>query len=257
MNNFYKRIIPCLDFYNGRIVKGVNFKNLIDIGDPISVASYYNDEGADELVFLDISATLEKKKLINHYINKISSKLFIPLTIGGGIKNIEDIKLILDSGADKVSLNSSILNNSFLIKKISDKYGSQCLISALDVKKKKIKNSKFWTIYKNSGKICTKINIFDLIIKFIYLGVGEFLITSIDYDGTQSGFDLKLMNKISFISNISLISSGGAGNLIDILNILKINNINSVLLASILHNKKYTIQFIKNFLYNNGVKIRI
>ncbi|ASS47016.1 Imidazole glycerol phosphate synthase cyclase subunit [Candidatus Nasuia deltocephalinicola] len=253
----YKRIIPCLDFYEGRIVKGINFKNLIDIGDPVSVSSYYNDEGADELVFLDISATIEKRSLINYYINKISSKIFIPLTVGGGIKNINDIKNIFDSGADKVSLNSSLLNNPFFIKIISEKYGSQCLVSALDVKKKLYNNSKFWGVYKNSGKIFTGFNIFDIIIKFYNLGVGEFLITSIDSDGTKLGFDLELMNKLSFISNISLISSGGAGKLIDILNIFKISSIDCVLLASILHNKKYTISYIKNYLYNNGVKIKL
>lgn len=143
MNNFYKRIIPCLDFYNGRIVKGVNFKNLIDIGDPIDVASYYNDEGADELAFLDISATLEKRSLISYYINKISSKVFIPLTIGGGIKNLENIKELFDSGADKISLNSFFLNNSIFISNIVRKYGSQCLVSALDVKKNFFNKSFF------------------------------------------------------------------------------------------------------------------
>lgn len=257
MTNFYKRIIPCLDFYNGRVVKGVGFKNLLDIGDPINVAKYYNDEGADELTFLDISATLEKRPQISYYINKISSKVFIPLTVGGGIKTLENIKNLFDSGADKISLNSFFINNPNFIYEIFKKYGAQCLVSALDVKKKIINNSSFWGVYKNSGKIYTNINIFDLIIKFSYLGVGEFLITSIDNDGSKSGFDLELMYKLSNISKISLIASGGAGSLLDILNILKIPNIDSVLIASILHNKKYSIFSIKNFLYNNGLKIRL
>ncbi|WP_259288844.1 imidazole glycerol phosphate synthase subunit HisF [Candidatus Nasuia deltocephalinicola] len=249
-----KRLIPCLDLFNGRVIKGINFNNLIDIGDPVDVASYYNDEGADEIVVLDITAGLENKTQIFSYINKISSKISIPLTVGGGVKSLNDFKNLFNCGADKISLNSSILENFNIIKEVKYKYGKQCLVAALDVKKYYLNNNfYYWNIYKKSGKINSNFNLFDILIKFCNIGVGELLLTSIDKDGTKSGYDLELVNKIASFLKINIIVSGGGGNLLSLLNIFKIKNIDAILIASILHNKKYTIFYIKNFLFNNGV----
>ncbi|BEH03961.1 imidazole glycerol phosphate synthase catalytic subunit [Candidatus Nasuia deltocephalinicola] len=254
----YKRIIPCLDFFNGRIIKGTNFKNLVDIGDPLDVSKFYNDEGADEIAFLDISASIENRNQINHIISKISSKISIPLTVGGGIKSFLDFKNLFNSGADKISVNTHLIENFNFIEKIKLIYGSQCLISALDVKRfYNFNKIYYWNVYKKSGKIKTKYNLNDLIIKFLKLGIGELLITSIDRDGTLKGFDKELILKLSKIININIIVSGGGGSLLSILDILKIKNVNSLLLASILHNKIYSIFFIKNFLLNNGILLKI
>ncbi|AGS33164.1 imidazoleglycerol phosphate synthase, cyclase subunit [Candidatus Nasuia deltocephalinicola str. NAS-ALF] len=253
----FKRIIACLDFFNGRIIKGIKFNNLIDIGDPLDVAEYYNDNGADELVILDVSASIENKSQTLSFINKICSKITVPLTVGGGVKSLEDFKNLFNSGADKISINSHIINKPEFIKKIKFFYGSQCIIAALDIKRIFIdKNFIFWKIYKKSGKTDTKYNLFDLILKFSDLGVGEFLITSIDRDGTKLGFDKELLEKISNISNLNIIASGGGGGLNSILEVLKIKNINSLLLASIIHNKFYTISHIKAFLLNSGINVK-
>ncbi len=249
-----KRLIPCLDLFNGRIIKGVNFNNLIDIGDPVDVAAYYNDEGADELVILDITATLENKTQTFSYINKISSKISIPLTVGGGVSSLDDFKNIFNCGADKISLNSGVLENFNIIREVKYKYGKQCLVGALDVKKYYFNNNfYYWNIYKKSGKINSNFNLFDILIKFQNLGIGELLLTSIDKDGTKSGYDLELIDKISSFLKINIIVSGGGGSLSSLLNIFKIKNIDAILIASILHSKKYTIFFIKNFLFNNGI----
>ncbi|XXS36674.1 MAG: imidazole glycerol phosphate synthase subunit HisF [Candidatus Nasuia deltocephalinicola] len=253
----FKRIIPCLDLYNGRIIKGVKFKNLIDIGDPLSVTSYYCDEGADEITILDISAGIENKNQTYNLINKVSMQINIPITVGGGIKSYCDFKNLFNSGADKISLNSHIIDNFNFIKNIKFLYGSQCIISAIDVKKIFFnKFFYFWNVYKKSGKLDSNFNLKDLIIKFSNMGIGEFIITSIDRDGTKSGFDLELLSKISNIINTNITASGGGGDLNSILNIFKLKNINSVLLASVLHNKIYSIFSIKNYLFNNGVLVR-
>ncbi|WP_259292948.1 imidazole glycerol phosphate synthase subunit HisF [Candidatus Nasuia deltocephalinicola] len=252
-----KRLIPCLDLFNGRIIKGVKFNNLIDIGDPVDVASYYNDEGADELVILDITASLENKTQIFSYISKISSKISIPLTVGGGVKSLNDFKDLFNCGADKISLNSSILENFNIIKEVKYKYGKQCLVAALDVKKYYINNNfYYWNIYKKSGKINSNFNLFDILLKFQNIGIGELLLTSIDRDGTKSGYDLELINKITSFLKVNIIVSGGGGGLSSLLNVFKIQNIDAILLASVLHNKKYKISFIKNFLFNNGVFLK-
>ncbi|WP_259289751.1 imidazole glycerol phosphate synthase subunit HisF [Candidatus Nasuia deltocephalinicola] len=249
-----KRLIPCLDLFNGRIIKGINFNNLIDVGDPVDVASYYNDEGADELVILDITASIENKTQVFSYISKISSKISIPLTVGGGVKSLNDFKNLFNCGADKISLNSSILENFDIIKDVKYKYGKQCLVAALDVKKYYSKNNfYYWNIYKKSGKINSNFNLFDILLKFYNIGIGELLLTSIDKDGTKSGYDLQLINKIASFLKVNIIVSGGGGDLLSLLNIFKIKNIDAMLLASVLHNKKYTIFFIKNFLFNNGI----
>jgi len=253
-----KRIIPCLDLFNNRIIKGVNFKNLIDVGDPVDIAKYYTDEGCDEIVILDVSASIENKKQKYDFISKISLKTKIPITVGGGINSEEDFKNMFNSGADKIALNSYIINNFNFIKNIKFKYGSQCLIASIDVKRLFFNNSfYFWEVYKRSGKYLTKFNLYDLVLKFLDLGVGEFMITSIDRDGTKFGYDTELINKISNIINNSIIVSGGGSNLKNILYILKNKNVNSILFASVLHNKKYRIFSIKNFLLNNGLSVRI
>lgn len=254
----FKRIISCLDLFNGRIIKGINFKNLVDIGDPIDIVKYYTDEGCDEIVILDVSASIENKKQKYNFINKISIKTNIPITVGGGINCCEDFEYLFNSGADKIALNSHIISNFEFIENIKFKYGSQCLVASLDVKRFTFNEEfYFWNIYKKSGKHVTGFNLYDLVLKFLNLGVGEFIITSIDRDGTKKGYDNELINKISNLINNSVIVSGGGGNLKSLLYILKNKNVNSILLASVLHNKNYNIFDIKNFLFNNGLLVRI
>lgn len=252
-----KRIIPCLDIFNGRVIKGVNFKNLIDIGDPVDVVRYYEDEGADEIVVLDISATIENKTQTFNMINSVSYKISIPLTVGGGVRSLNDIEILFNSGADKISLNTYIIDNFNFIKTIKFKYGSQCIVAAIDVKKYLKNNCYFWDVYKKSGKVKSHYNLFDVILRYNNIGVGEILLTSMDKDGTKKGFDNELYERVSKLINVNIISSGGGSDLSSILNILKINNINAALMASVLHNKKYSIFFIKNFLINNGINVRI
>ncbi|ADM89785.1 putative imidazole glycerol phosphate synthase, cyclase subunit [Candidatus Zinderia insecticola CARI] len=249
-----KRIIPCLDIKKGRVVKGTNFLNLKDAGDPILIAEKYYKEGADEITFLDINASYKGKKIILDIIRKISSKIFIPLTVGGGIKNIFDVKNILNSGADKVCINTSAILNPFLIREIKNIYGSQCLVVAIDVKKDKNKN---WRIFTHGGRNLTNLNIIEWVKKVSFLGAGEILITSMDKDGTCNGFDIKLIKKISNSINIPVIASGGAGNLNSFFEVLKYGKADAVLAASVFHYNKLNIKKVKEFLYKNKIFIRL
>lgn len=248
------RIIPCLDVKEGKVVKGVHFKNLIEAGDPVEHASFYSNEEADEIVFLDISATIEGRKTMVNVIKKVAEVVFIPLTVGGGIKTIRDIEDLLKAGADKVSINTAAVLNPDIIELSSKKFGSQCIVIAIDAKKR---SENDWEVYIRSGTQSTGISAVEWAKRVEELGAGEILLTSIDKDGTQTGYDVELTEKISENVKIPVIASGGAGNLEHMLDVVKNGKANAVLLASLLHFRKYSIAQIKEFLLNNGIEVRI
>ena len=239
---YTKRIIPCLDVKDGKTVKGVNFENLKEIGSPIELAKKYSQSGADELVFLDITATNEKRKTIVELVEKVAKEVFIPFTVGGGISSLDDIRAILEAGADKISFNSAIVKNPDLISTCAEYFGSQCIVAAIDAKKE---DNDFW-VYINAGKVNTGIKALDWAKKVEELGAGEILLTSMDYDGTQKGFDIELNSLISNAVNIPIIASGGAGanskHFIDVFNKTKVD---AALAASIFHYDMLPIQKLK------------
>ena len=249
-----KRIIPCLDVTNGRVVKGINFLDLKDAGDPVLIAQKYNAEGADELTFLDITATSDNKEIILPIIEAVANKVFIPLTVGGGIKSINDVKALLNAGADKVSINSAAIKNPQLIQEISSYYGSQCLVVAIDAKS--VGQNK-WNIFSHGGRTDTGIDAVEWAKTIENLGAGEILLTSMDRDGTKTGFDLELTKAISTTVNIPVIASGGVGNLQHLADGIKIGKADAVLAASIFHFGQYTIQEAKKYLIKNGIETRI
>jgi len=234
-----KRIVPCLDVKNGRVVKGINFLNLRDAGDPVEQAEVYNRQGADELVFLDITASYENREPIYNIITKTAEKVFIPLTVGGGVSGLEDIRRLLKSGADKVSINTAAVSDPQLVKIASQEFGSQCIVVAIDAKWNK--NSK-WEVYIKGGRIPTGIDAIDWAKKVEELGAGEILLTSMDRDGTRSGYDLELTKAIASVVNIPVIASGGAGNLEHLYQAFAIGCADAALAASIFHYGEYTIQ---------------
>jgi len=247
-----KRIIPCLDVKNGRVVKGVKFKNLRDSGDPVDLARYYNENGADELVFLDISATLEGRKSMLNTIRSVAEEVFIPLTVGGGIKTIEDMTVIIKAGAEKVSINSAAINDPDLITKGAKKFGSQCIVVAIDAKKK----GESWEVYSLSGTEPTGLDVLEWVKIVVDRGAGELLVTSMDRDGTKSGYDLDLIRAITDIVSVPVIASGGAGNkehFIDAIN----HGAEAVLAASLFHYNLLKIQDLKEFLNEYDVLVRI
>lgn len=253
-NNLTKRIIPCLDVKEGLCVKGVNFKNLVQAGDPVELAKKYSQNGADELVFLDITATNEKRKTIVELVEKISKSIFIPFTVGGGIGSIEDIKAILKAGADKVSINSAAVRNPEIIKKTSRYFGSQCIVIALDAKRA---DNDFY-VFINAGKINTGLKALDWAKKAEKLGAGEILLTSMDFDGTQKGFDIELNKLISNNVNIPVIASGGAGSDINhFIDVFKKTNVDAALAASIFHYDTLPVEKLKQGLKEAGVNVRI
>ena len=249
------RLIPCLDVANGRVVKGVNFINIRDAGDPVELACLYSDEGADELVFLDIKATFENRKTLIDLVSRTAKTVKIPFTVGGGIKSIESINDLLRAGADKVSLNSSAVTNPALIKDSSEKFGSQCIVIAIDARKKINQDNK-WEVYINGGRINTGIDVISWSKKVEELGAGEILLTSMDGDGTQKGYDLELNKSVSEAVNIPVIASGGAGSLNDIYEVFTEGGASAALLASLLHDKILTIKEIKSFLIEKNLLIR-
>ncbi len=249
-----KRIIPCLDITNGRVVKGTNFIDLIDAGDPVSIAQKYNNEGADEITVLDITATSDKSNIVYSIIEKIAQQVFIPLTIGGGIKMIADVKNLLNSGADKVSINSAAINNPDLISNIAGYYGSQCLVVAIDAKM--ISPNK-WHVFSHGGRVDTGLDAIDWAHKVCQLGAGEILLTSMDKDGTKLGFDLELTKKISTSVSIPVIASGGVGNLQHLADGINVGMADAVLAASIFHFGEYTIKQAKEFLQKNNITVRM
>ncbi|MBO7155705.1 MAG: imidazole glycerol phosphate synthase subunit HisF [Campylobacter sp.] len=253
MENFAKRIIPCLDVNNGRVVKGVNFVGLKDAGDPIEVAKRYNDEGADELCFLDITASSDGRDTIVHVVEEVAKQLFIPLTVGGGIRKIDDISKLLNVGCDKVSLNSSAVDNPNLIYEAANKFGSQCIVVAIDVKK----NDKgSYNVFVHGGRKDTGLDAIEWAKKVYDLGAGEILLTSMDSDGTKAGYDLNITSAISNSVQIPVIASGGAGTMEHILQAFK-NGADAALAASIFHYKEIEIMKLKKFLKDNGIGVRI
>ena len=248
-----KRIIPCLDISNGRVVKGVNFENLKDAGCPIEVSKLYNSFGADEICFLDITASLEKRSLLFDMISKISEQIFIPLTVGGGISTKNHVRELLNSGADKISINSSAVNNPNLIFELSSNFGSQCIVVAIDAKK----NGDKWEIFTHGGRNNSGLDALEYAKKIEDSGAGELLVTSMDRDGTQIGYDVNLMSKIASKVNIPLIASGGVGNLDHLVDGIKLGNASAVLAASIFHYGKHSVQEAKEYLDSKGIPVRI
>jgi cyclase len=247
-----KRIIPCLDIKDGRTVKGINFEGLVDAGDPVILAKKYVDEGADELVFLDISATNEKRKTLSALVQKISHVINIPFTVGGGISTLEDVDVLIKSGADKVSINSAAVHNPTLITEISDKYGSQCVVVAMDVK---FENDE-WIVFINGGKVATSLKALEWAKQIEALGGGEILLTSMNNDGTRTGFSLGITDIISRSVNIPVIASGGAGSEIDFQILFEQTKASAALAASIFHYGILPIPTLKQFLKTKNISVR-
>ena len=247
------RIIPCLDVKNGRVVKGINFVDLKDAGDPVEQAKIYSDGGADEICFLDITASNENRDTIYDVVERTSKKCFVPLTVGGGIKNVDDISKLLNCGADKVSINTAAVQNSEVIVESSRKFGSQCIVVAIDAKK----NNNKWEIFTHGGRNHTGIDAIEFAKKMEDSGAGELLITSMDRDGTQTGYDIELMSNISSTVNIPIIASGGVGNLDHLADGIKLGNASAVLAASIFHYGTYSIMQAKEYLDLKGIPVRI
>ena len=254
VNMLKTRIIPCLDVKNGKVVKGTKFKNLKYAGDPVKQAQIYDKQGADELCFLDITASSEKRNIIFDVVKKTAQKCFMPLTVGGGVRSIKDIRKLLLCGADKVSINTSAIKDPNLVKKSSKKFGNQCIVVAIDAKK--IDKNK-WEIYTHGGRKRTGIDAITWAKKMEKLGAGEILLTSMDKDGTKSGFDLELTKKISNNVNIPVIASGGVGNIKHLVDGIKIGKASAVLAASIFHYGKYTVRQVKNKMKQKGILVRI
>lgn len=250
-----KRIIPCLDVKDGRVVKGINFLNLVDAGDPVEVASIYSRENADEIVFLDITASVEKRSTILDVVKKTAEQVFIPLTVGGGIRSIDDIRLLLKSGADKVSLNTVAVENKDLIRKASEQFGSQCIVVAIDAKRK-IRNLK-WEVYTYGGRKPVGLDVIQWAKEVRELGAGEILLTSMDADGTKDGYDIELTRAVSEAVNISVIASGGAGTPEHLCQALTEGKADAVLAASIFHYSEYSIKETKKYLKKRGIAIRM
>ena len=248
-----KRIIPCLDVKNGRVVKGINFVDLKDAGDPVEQAKIYSDGGADEICFLDITASNENRDTIYEVVKQTSKKCFVPLTVGGGVRSVEDISKLLNCGADKVSINTAAVQDSNVVSESSKKFGSQCIVVAIDAKK----NGNKWDVYTHGGRNNSGLNALEFSKKMEDSGAGELLVTSMDRDGTQIGYDIDLMKKISSIVNIPLIASGGVGNLDHLAEGIKVGNASAVLAASIFHYGKHSVIEAKEYLNSKGIPVRI
>ncbi len=247
-----KRIIPCLDVDQGRVVKGFKFLQLRDSGDPVKLGKYYNDQGADELVFLDITASCDNRKTIVKVVEEVARQIFIPFTVGGGISSVDDMRSILLAGADKVSINSAAVQNPQLITDCANIFGNQCIVLAIDAKQ----NKNSWEIYINGGRTGTNIDAVEWAKKAVKLGAGEILLTSMDRDGTKSGYDIALTKKISESVNIPVIASGGAGNKQDFYNIFSKGEADAALAASLFHSKDIKIKDLKKYLANKQLSIR-
>ena len=250
-----KRIIPCLDVNAGRVVKGVNFVNLMDAGDPVEVAKIYDAEGADELVFLDITASSDKRDTVVDMVERVGDQVFIPFTVGGGIRTVADMQKILRAGADKVSVNSAAIDNPDLIREGAEKFGSQCIVLAIDAKKRS--DGDGWTVYKHGGRIDTGLDAVEWAKRGVSLGAGEILLTSMDGDGTKAGYDLDLTRAISDAVGVPVIASGGAGTLEHFREALDEGGADAALAASLFHYKIMTIREVKEYLKVHGVPVRL
>lgn len=251
-----KRIIPCLDVKDGRVVKGVNFLNLRDAGDPVKVAQIYDEEGADELVFLDITASYEKRNIMIDVVYRTAEVAFMPVTVGGGIRNLDDIRNLLKAGADKVSINTSAVEHPEFVKAAADRFGTQCIVVAIDAKRKKTEPLS-WEVYIHGGRTPTGIDAIQWAKQVEQYGAGEILLTSMDRDGTQDGYDLELTAAIADATNIPVIASGGVGNLEHLYEGLTLGKADAVLAASIFHYRTHTIHEAKEYLIQKGIPIRI
>ncbi len=250
-----KRIIPCLDVNNNRVVKGINFVNLKDAGDPVEVAAAYDKAGADELVFLDITATSDARKTVVDMVRSVAEKVFIPFTVGGGIRTVDDFKELLREGADKISVNSAAINNPRLISDAADKFGSQCVVVAIDAKRRA--DGSGWNVYQAGGRIDTGLDALEWAAKAEKLGAGEILLTSMDCDGTKAGYDIELTRQIAEHASIPVIASGGAGTMEHFYDALTEGKAEAALAASLFHYKEMEILELKRYLRDRGVSVRL
>ena len=248
-----RRIIPCLDVMNGRTVKGVNFLNLRDAGDAVELACKYRDEGADELIFLDITATHEKRKTLAELVKRIAKNINIPFTVGGGITSIEDVKVMLYSGADKITINSAAVRDPDIINGLAEKFGSQCIVVAIDAKK----SNGDWKVYLNGGRIPTEIELMDWALDVDARGAGEIMFTSMNHDGTKRGFAIEALKEMSKQVSIPVIASGGAGNTEHFYDAFSLGNADAALAASIFHYRKIAIPELKQYLKERGIMVRL
>jgi imidazole glycerol-phosphate synthase subunit HisF len=252
-----KRIIPCLDVDNGRVVKGVQFVDIRDAGDPVEVARRYNQEGADELTFLDITATHEGRDNIVHVVEAVAGEIFIPLTVGGGIRTVDDVRTMLNAGADKVAINSAAVNNPEFVRQAAEKFGNQCIVVAIDAKAVEKEGKKTWEIFTHGGRKATGINAIEWAEKMVSYGAGELLVTSMDCDGTKNGFDLPLTRAISDAVSVPVIASGGVGNLDHLAEGVIEGHADAVLAASIFHFAEYSIKQAKQHMATKGIEVRL
>lgn len=248
-----KRIIPCLDVTNGRVVKGINFLELRDAGDPVEIARRYDEQGADELTFLDITASSDNRGLILGIIEQVASQVFIPLTVGGGVRAVEDVRRLLNAGADKVSINTAAVTNPQLVADAAARFGSQCIVVAIDAKQV----GDHWEIFTHGGRNPTGLNAVDWARKMVELGAGELLVTSMDRDGTKMGFNLPLNRAISEAVDVPIIASGGVGNLVHLVEGVKEGGADAVLAASIFHYGEYTVRQAKEYMRDHGIEVRL
>ena len=252
---FTKRIIPCLDVHNGRVVKGVNFVNLRDAGDPVEIAAAYDKAGADEVVFLDITASSDARKTVVDMVRRVAENVFIPFTVGGGIRTVEDFKVLLREGADKISINSSAINRPELISEAADKFGSQCVVVAIDAKRRA--DGSGWNIYKNGGRVDVGIDAVEWAKKVCRMGAGEILLTSMDCDGTKAGYDIELTRAIAEAVSVPVIASGGAGTKEHFYEALTEGKADAALAASLFHYKELEIRELKEYLKEKGLSVRL
>lgn len=252
---FTKRIIPCLDVNNGRVVKGVNFVNLKDAGDPVEIAAAYDQAGADEVVFLDITASSDGRNTVVDLVRRVAEKVFIPFTVGGGIRTVDDFRAVLREGADKVSVNSAAIDRPELIHEAAEKFGSQCVVVAIDAKKRA--NGEGWTIYKHGGRIDTGIDAVERAKRVCDLGAGEILLTSMDCDGTKAGYDIELTRAVAEAVSVPVIASGGAGTMTHFYDALTEGKADAALAASLFHYKELEIRDLKEYLASRSVSVRL
>ncbi|HVK56131.1 MAG TPA: imidazole glycerol phosphate synthase subunit HisF [Burkholderiales bacterium] len=248
-----KRIIPCLDVNAGRVVKGINFVGLRDAGDPVEISRRYDDQGADELTFLDITASSDNRDVILSVIERVAEQVFIPLTVGGGVREVQDVRRLLNAGADKISINTSAVTNPKLVEDAAGRYGSQCIVVAIDAKRGK---DGRWEVFTHGGRKSTGLDAVEWAVRVTELGAGEILLTSMDRDGTKQGFDLELTRAVSDAVSVPVIASGGVGNLQHLADGIKIGGADAVLAASIFHYGEYTVKDAKNYMFQCGIEVR-